>query len=105
MTTEPRYPGARVRVSWTVTDETLDPPALADPTAQTVLYGYKGDTTPTELQWPDDAAVVHDAEGEFHVDVDCPDVGTVFVDIVATEGLVGATETSWRISRPAFATT
>lgn len=95
------FPGARKRVSWTVTDETTDPPALADPDAMTVLYGKRGEL-PTEKTYPADAEIVHDAEGEFHIDIDCPDLGTYAIDIIATSGVVGATETTWRISRPAF---
>lgn len=97
---EPRYPGARVRVSWTVTDETQDPAELADPDAQEVRYGRIGDD-PTVVEWPG-VDIIHDGTGLFHLDIDCPLVGHYAADIESTEGVVGSTQVTWRISKPAF---
>lgn len=95
------YPGTRLRASWTVTDETAEPPALESPTAMTVEYGPKGDD-PTVLEYPTDTEIIEDDEGTFHLDIDCPTRGTWAIRVAATEGVIAVDEEEWLIRKSAF---
>ena len=95
------FPGVRKRVTITVTNETLVPPALADPTALTVEYGPLT-STPTTKPFPADAAIVHDSTGVFHIDIDCPTPGQWGVRAAATSGIVGVSEETWEVDTSNF---
>lgn len=94
------YPGTRKRASWTVTDETVDPPVLTSPDAMTVtLDRPSGDPGETTYEYPDDAAIIEDAEGTFHMDIDCPVYGRYAIRVASTQGVVGVEEEKWRVHR------
>lgn len=95
------YPGVRKRARWTVTDETVDPPELKSPDAMTVTYGLIGEE-PTELTYPAAVEIVEDAEGTFHLDLDCPDRGKWGIRVAATEGVVAVAEEEWLVNRSLF---
>jgi hypothetical protein len=94
------YPGKRARI--TVKDETVDPPALDDPTSLTVRYGVEGDATPIVKTWPADGEIVHDGAGLFHIEIVCDAPGTWTVRAEASNGLVGVDEDSWYVRPSAF---
>jgi hypothetical protein len=95
------YPGSEKIVRWTVTDETVDPPVLTSPTAQQVFVGREG-TRATVYNFPDDAEVVEDGEGEFHVLVVSDSPGDWAVFIKATEGVIASAVERWTITAPPF---
>lgn len=98
------FAGTRIIARWTVTDETTDPPALADPTTMAVLFGRVGGTQnpPTQLDYPADIEIVRDSVGTFHLEIDCPDPGEWVVDVYPNSGIVGAAEKRWSITKTAF---
>lgn len=92
------YPGAQVVESVTCT---LDD-ALTDPTALTVRILPK-DGTEVTYTWPDDAEVVHDSLGVFHVNITITNYPGVWaVRWEATGAVVAANEDAFRVSPSAF---
>lgn len=95
------YPGVRKRVTFYVTDNTQEPPVLADPTTFTITYGPMVGNT-TAKAWPVDGEVVHGGTGVFHIDVDGPTSGRWGARGVAAGAVVGAWDVYWSIDPSEF---
>lgn len=98
---EPNYPGCQKLIRWTVTDETVDPPQLADPSLM-VLYAGASGATPTVLNYPDDAAIVRDSIGAFHALVTCDRAGEWAAFVKALEGVVASGVIKWDVDSAPF---
>ena len=92
------YPGTRKRIAITVTDETVTPAALADPTTLVVKYARYPDSATTVTWSGVNNAIVKDSTGTFHIDIDCTEDGDWHA-LITTTGVVGATIAQWTITR------